>query len=333
MTRNDIVRALNEEYDRLRTENLRERDRRIGEVIARDPSMEALIYGGRDLFQKQARLLFSHPEQAAKSAQETRLLAAENDKKLRRRLKELGYAEDYLDPIYRCPVCRDKGWVGDGVREMCACFKQRLTRRLYEESAAGTGAMQSFEAFDESLFSDTEKVFGAYTQRQMILRARKICESYADAYPDTDRLGILLMGESGLGKTYLLNCILNRLIARGFAPIKVTGYRLYEAMRGAHFGDAEKRNEFDQLIGCEALLIDDLGSEPVVQNVTREYLFSLFNERLIQGRHTVVATNLKPDNLLSVYGERVFSRLMDGMNVTAIQLYGRDLRTASKLRK
>ena len=64
MTRNDIVRALNEEYDRLRADNQRERDRRIGEVIAKDPSMEALIYGGRDLFRKQARLLLSHPEQA-----------------------------------------------------------------------------------------------------------------------------------------------------------------------------------------------------------------------------------------------------------------------------
>ena len=37
MTRNDIVRALNEEYDRLRADNQRERDRRIGEVIAKDP--------------------------------------------------------------------------------------------------------------------------------------------------------------------------------------------------------------------------------------------------------------------------------------------------------
>ena len=69
MTRNDIVRALNEEYDRLRTDNQRERDRRIAEVIARDPSMEALIYGGRDLFQKQVRLLLAHPEQAEKNAQ------------------------------------------------------------------------------------------------------------------------------------------------------------------------------------------------------------------------------------------------------------------------
>lgn len=332
MTRSDIIRALNEDYDRLRSENLKTREKRIEEVIGKDSSMEALIYGGRTLFQKQARLLLAHPEQAECAAQTTRRLAAENDQRLRQRLKELGFSEDYLEPIYRCPICRDKGWVGDGVREMCACFKQRLTRRLYEESASGTGAHQSFEAFDETVFPNDEKVAGPYTQRQMALRARDICASYADAYPETDKQGLVLMGESGLGKTYLLNCILNRLIARGFAPIKVTGYRLYEAMRGAHFGDAEKRAEFSQLLECEALFIDDLGSEPIVQNITREYLFTLLNERLIQGRHTVIATNLKPQNLLSVYGERVFSRLIDGMSMTALQLCGKDLRLLAKKR-
>ena len=102
---------------------------------------------------------------------------------------------------------------------------------------------------------------------------------------------------------------MNRLIARGFAPIKVTGYRLYEAMRGAHFGDAEKRAEFDQLIGCEALFIDDLGSEPVVQNVTREYLFSLLNERNIAHRATLIVTNLSLTQLRDRYGERISSRL------------------------
>ena len=45
------------------------------------------------------------------------------------------------------------------------------------------------------------------------------------------------------------------------------------------------------------------------------------------------STNLKPDNLLSVYGERVFSRLIDGMNVTVITLGGRDLRALARLRK
>lgn len=332
MTRSDIMRALNEEYDRVRTENQHLREGRIDEVVARDPAMKALIFGGAELFRRQARLLLSHPEQAEQAAAQTRRLAAENDKKLRARLKELGFPEDYLDPVYRCPICRDKGWVGDSVREMCVCFKQRFTRRLYEESSAGTGSAQTFEAFDEAIFPQEEKVSGPYTQRQLALRARDICRAYAEAYPQTERLGLVLMGESGLGKTYLLNCIQNRLIERGFAPVKVTAYRLYESMRGAHFGDAEKRGEFSQLLECEALFIDDLGSEPVVQNVTREYLFTLLNERLVQGRHTVIATNLKPQDLMKVYGERVFSRLIDGMNMSAIMLSGKDLRLFGKKR-
>ena len=171
-----------------------------------------------------------------------------------------------------------------------------------------------------------EKVDGARTQRQRSLAARGLCRDYADRYPATDRPGLLLMGNTGLGKTYLLNCIQNALIGRGFAPVKVTGYRLFEAMRGAHFGDAEKEAEFRQLIGCDILLIDDLGTEPMMQNITREYLFTLLNERQTQQKHTVMATNLNHTDLLARYGERVLSRLMDGMNVQIIELRGKDLR-------
>lgn len=327
MTRSEIVKALHEEYDRLRTENRRQRDKRVEEVIAADPTIRELIFGARDLFQKQARALLAHPEQAERMAQETRLLAEANDHKLRRQLTKLGYPENYLDPIYRCAVCKDTGWVGDTVREQCACFKQQVIRRLYEESAAGTGVCQSFENYDENIFPDTEKVVGRFTQRQYALRVRDACERFANDFPDTDKLGIVLTGESGLGKTYLLNCIENRLIQRGYAPVKVTGYRMFEAMRGCHFGEADRREEFDQLLKCDMLLIDDLGTEPMMQNVTREYLFTLLNERLVQNRHTAIATNLKNGDLLKVYGERVFSRLSDGMNMLMVQLGGVDLRT------
>ena len=97
-------------------------------------------------------------------------------------------------------------------------------------------------------------------------------------------------------------------------------------MRGCHFSDGEKRQEFDQLIKCDMLIIDDLGTEPIMQNITREYLFTLLNERLTQRRHTVIATNLGIPELLNRYGERVFSRLFDTMNVSVTQLKGKDLR-------
>ncbi len=326
MTRADVVRALNEEYARLREENIRRREARVDEVIAADPALEPLVHSGAALFQRQARMLLAHPEQAEALARQTRQEAAANDRALRARLKALGYPEDYLDPIYRCPVCRDKGYVGDPVREDCACFRQRLAQRLYDEAYMGTGSAQTFATYDESIFPDDEKVDGVRTQRQRSLAVRDLCLEYARSCPASIRPGLLLMGNTGLGKTFLLNCVQNLLIERGFAPVKVTGYRLFEAMRGAHFGEAEKEAEFRQMIGCDILLIDDLGTEPLMQNITREYLFTLLNERQTQQKHTVLATNLNHTDLMNRYGERVLSRLMDSMSVQTLELKGRDLR-------
>ena len=42
------------------------------------------------------------------------------------------------------------------------------------------------------------------------------------------------------------------------------------------------------LIDAPLLLIDDLGSEPMMRNITVEYLFTLLNERIANKRHTVI---------------------------------------------
>ncbi len=74
------------------------------------------------------------------------------------------------------------------------------------------------------------------------------------------------------------------------------------------------------------MLIDDLGTEPMMRNITVEYLFTLLNERMAAKRHTVVATNLTPVQLQERYGERVASRLLDKTCCAPVQLRGRDLR-------
>ena len=101
-------------------------------------------------------------------------------------------------------------------------------------------------------------------------------------------------------------------------------------MRGCHLSDPDKRQEFEEIIRCDMLLIDDLGTEPIMQNITREYLFTLLNERLMTKKHTVIATNLDMHALMNIYGERVSSRLFDMMNVSIAQLKGRDLRMIGK---
>jgi len=323
MTRAEVIRALNGEYSRLRDENLRKHEERVAEVLKKDASLKPLIEGGAALFQQRARLLLAHPEQAERFREEIRSQVKANDLLLKRKLKDMGYPEDYLQPIFRCAQCRDTGRVGGGVQEFCSCFSRRIVERMFD--AGANDRRQTFETYNENVFPD-DVMIGGYSQRQISLRIRNRCRAYAQQFPETELQGLVLMGESGLGKTFLLNCIENAVIERGYSPVKVTGYRMFEAMRGCHFNDAEKRAEFNQLVFCELLLIDDLGTEPMMQNITREYLFTLLNERLVNRRHTVIATNLSSADLFKVYGERVFSRLLDGANMTILTLVGRDLR-------
>lgn len=330
MTRSEIIRSLHEEYGRIREENLREHERRLDRAGRADPRLAQIEAESRSLFMQQARNLLTRPNDAEELARETRKKAALLRKEQEKRLLAAGLPADYLDPVYRCAECRDTGYVGDGVREMCACMEKKLIDRLYDGARERGTTEQRFEKFNEDIFPDGVKVDGLHTQKQIALAARNLCREYADACPGSEKLGLLLTGAPGLGKTFLLHCIENRLLDRGLSPICITAYRLFEAMRGAHFSDAEKRQEFDELVKCPILLVDDLGTEPIMQNITREYLFTLLNERLTQRRHTVVATNLGAKELMDMYGERVFSRLFDMINVSVVQIAGQDIRMFGK---
>lgn len=317
----EIRRRLDDEYRRLRESNILEREKRIKELSDKDAGIPEIIRRGSDMLSESVRTILHAPGQAAGLAQKIKTAAAENEKELRRRVAALGYPENYLDPIYCCPVCKDRGYVGDALRDMCACYRQKLTKLKFENS--GNAAEQTFENFDLNVFPDVSEN-GGKSQRQLAERAKRDCMEFADSYPDTDDLGLLFIGSAGLGKTYLVNCIANRLIERGFSPVTVSAYKLYELMHDAHFGDSEKQEDFNRLINCDMLLIDDLGTEPMVKNVTIEDFFMLINERFVNSRHTVISTNLSSQDLIAKYGDRTFSRMIESLKI--VRFSGKDLR-------
>ena len=180
---------------------------------------------------------------------------------------------------------------------------------------------QSFERFDANVAPEADG------QRDRLVKARNLCQRYADAFPDTEYRNLLLTGEGGLGKTFLLNCIFGRVTGRGFSAVRVTAFRMFEAMRRQHVVGDENYDGFSALIEVPLLLIDDLGTEPMMRNITLEYLFTLLNERIAAKRHTVIATNLTPPQLKERYGERVASRLLDRSICAPVQFKGKDLRS------
>ena len=322
MTRSEYIRELLEEYAQQRMRNDSALNARIDEAEGRDPEIARLRADSVSVALGTMRTILSLPTQEARTeaAERMKQRGVANNAEIRRRLKALGLPENHLEMQYRCAMCRDTGYVGEAPARFCECFEARLRTRRHEDgSMAGTDE-QNFEAFDLSRIPEADG------QRQQMAAARRLCEEYADKFPETRFRNLLLTGAGGLGKTFLLNCIYARVCDRGLSAVRVTAFKLFEAMRRQHMG-SEGESDFDSLVEAPLLLIDDLGTEPLMRNITVEYLFMLLNERIAAKRHTVIATNLTPVQLQERYGERVSSRLLDRSVCGAVQLKGKDLRT------
>ena len=248
-----------------------------------------------------------------------------NNHEIRKRLAKAGLPENYLEMQYRCPVCRDTGYVGEAPSRFCECFEKNLRMKQFEDGSMAGVREQNFDTFDPNYIPEENG------QREKLLEVRNICEQFANKFPNLSMknrpiLNLVLTGTSGLGKTFLLNCIYERVISRGQSALRVSAYRMFEAMRKQHLSNSADEQNFQQLIDAPLLLIDDLGSEPMMRNITVEYLFTLLNERIAAKRHTVVATNMTRNELVERYGERVASRLLGSSHAVTYELTGKDLR-------
>ena len=318
MTRAERVRALLDEYARQRYENEREQRQREREAFSRDPELEKLRARSIELAAGSLRAAMGEPDADKRRAiaEEMRRKGTLINAETRRRLRALGLSEDYLEEHYRCPICRDTGYVGDAPARFCACFE----RRLAMEEQAGAQAMQTFETFNAAFVPEESG------QRARLLEAKGLLEDFADRYPRARWRNIVLSGAGGLGKSFLLNCVYERVSSRGLPALRTTAYRMFDAMRKRHMGDDGGADAFAALLEVPLLLVDDLGTEPLMRNITVEYLFLLLNERMEAGLSTMVTTNLTPAQIQERYGERVCSRLFDRLSALTIKLEGKDLR-------
>lgn len=246
---------------------------------------------------------------------------------IREELKRHGMPEDYLAPIYDCPLCHDTGYVGEKIRERCVCVRNRYQALLRKAIGLREDGAETFEAFRSDLFPEEPLEGKPLTQRQLMERVRAYCENWANKYPEQSPRDLVLSGKTGLGKTFLLHAMANRLIQRGYPVLLISAYQVLETARKAWF---EQDDGLTEMMECGILMIDDLGSEPMMQNITSEQLFNLINQRQRAGLTTVISTNLNIEELKNRYTERIASRLTDGRNCMFMPLKGRDIRNGRK---
>ena len=206
-------------------------------------------------------------------------------------------------------MCRDAGFI-DG--KPCKCRSKYLSEIILNEAGV------TKKSFSEFLFNAPPALEKYYS----------VFNEYANKFPGTETLNFVFYGAPGTGKTYLSKAIANKIESKGFVVIYLTATELNNIFLKMHTGALDKTFTFDCLTNCDFLVIDDLGTEPIYNNVTVEYLVAVISARLGNRKHFILTTNLNANELKVRYNDRLASRLNDKQTTRFIEFKGVDLRTA-----
>ncbi len=174
---------------------------------------------------------------------------------------ELGITEEYFDSAYKCPKCKDTG-MADG--EECQCFRQYLIQKAYGRSLLNElSADESFDTFNLDYYSKTEKDRHGISPYENMRLIYSICFRFAEKF-GSEYKNLLIMGKTGLGKTFLCNSISRRVLDRGYTVIYISAGRLFKTLQDEQFNRMEEEEYssfYDDILNVDLLVIDDLGTE------------------------------------------------------------------------
>ena len=242
-----------------------------------------------------------------------------------------------------CPACGGSGWKivereGISGAERCECASQARTVRLLKSS--GIPAKYENATFDNFDTKDND-VAGQelYAARQKVL-------SFAHEFPLGAKPGLLIIGDTGRGKTHLAVAALRRIIDKGFQGIFMDYQSLLEkilASYDAASGSSDKE-AYRNALDAEVLLLDDLGARRISDWV-EDTVTSIVTHRYNNRKPLIATTNLPepeagdrrtvkmPDGttdyrrtLVDYIGERARSRLFEMCQVVRISPVVKDYR-------
>lgn len=236
-----------------------------------------------------------------------------------------GFPPDYLQPVYICPDCQDTGYIGD---RKCHCFERAIVDFLYSQSnLQDILERENFEYFDLSLYPDDyiEETTGQ-TPRDNMRNILQTAKEFVRCFPE-EPANLLLYGNTGVGKTFLTNCIARELLEQSHTVVYLTSLKLFDILETYKFdrdlSHTEKNAAVSYILDSDLLIIDDLGTE-LNNSFTSSQLYHCIDARLNHRRATIISTNLSFDDLRERYSERIFSRLTS--SYILLKLTGDDIR-------
>lgn len=210
---------------------------------------------------------------------------------------------------YACDACKDTGFING---KPCKCRNKYLSEIILRSAGIDE------KDLSEYLFNSPEQLKKYYEK----------FKEYPVKFPNLDTLNFIFYGAPGTGKTYLSKAVANAVLNNGNIVIYLTATELNNVFLKMHTGALDKTFAFDSLTNCDLLVIDDLGTEPIYNNVTVEYTVALISNRIDNKKPFIITTNLNTDEIKERYTDRLSSRLNDKQSTRFLKFDGKDLRTA-----
>ncbi len=245
-------------------------------------------------------------------------------------LCDYGFGVDYFNPPYDCDICKDTGFVNN---TPCQCFNRLASSLFCKETMSNEGYNKhSFKNFDYNLYSKdtidpTLKISPYDNAKICVNKALDFVQTFSANYDNRERKNLFIYGGTGVGKTYLSNCIAKALIEEGYKVMYISSPSMFELMSDYAYNkepdNYDIKLKLNKIKNDVLLILDDLGTEGS-NSFTNSQLYNLLNDRLNRGLSTVITSNIMLRELKNKYDERIYSRIVGEYSM--IKLIGEDLR-------
>lgn len=321
--KNSQYDAILREYNQRQLNNVHEQEERIKKVYEQIPEFQKIDEEISSLSVAHAKRFINGDDEALT---ELKAIISQLSQKRRSLLTVNGYPQNYLELHPQCPICKDTGYVNN---QKCQCFKQACIEMLYTSSnlkeilQRENFGFYSYDYYSENYVDTATGLTALSSAKRAVTQVRHFIETF-----DTEFNNLFLYGNTGVGKTFLSNCIAKELMDSSHSVVYFTSYELFDVFAKKTFEqNAEAADMNDYIFDCDLLIVDDLGAE-LTNSFVSSQLFLCINERIIRKKSTIISTNLALQVFIDTYSERTFSRISS--NYTMVKLVGEDIRLKKK---
>ena len=199
-----------------------------------------------------------------------------------------------------CPVCSGTGWElveGKGVRP-CECHRVGRGEVLLAQARIPTRFMHcTFETFD------------TFDKDPSLDRALMYTRKFVEEYPLVE-VGLLYLGNCGVGKTHLGVAALKALIRKGIGGLFYDFRDLLKEIQDSYNPNTHtsELKILAPIFEAEVLMLDELGASKPTEWV-QETMTHIINKRYNEKKTTIFTSNYLDSTISSSYDETLTERV------------------------